>query len=201
MALLYLETNFPIGIAKGQDPDADALLASPPPSVRLAIPSICYMEAFSVLEAERKQRRVFLEGIKSRVREVGRDITSAHAGKLSALLQETMVEHDYLHQDVEDRLSGTLEALASSAEMIPLAPAAIADSIRNPLMTDPTDNLILNCILHHARSAPGGPKVLLSGNSKDFGNADIVAALGGAGVAYFARAGAFLGWFGSQATP
>ena len=42
--------------------------------------------------------------------------------------------------------------------------------VRMPLIDDPTDNLILYCILAHARSHPPSRKAFLSGNSKDFGD-------------------------------
>ena len=48
MVVLYIETNFLMSVAKGQDPQADSLLQNTPSSVRLAIPGICYMEALSI---------------------------------------------------------------------------------------------------------------------------------------------------------
>ena len=44
--ILYLETNFLMSIAKGQDAEAGILLRSTPETVRLAIPSICYSLIF-----------------------------------------------------------------------------------------------------------------------------------------------------------
>jgi hypothetical protein len=52
--ILYVETNFLMGIAEGQDPQAEDLLRNTPNSVRLATPSICFVEALTTLEQEEK---------------------------------------------------------------------------------------------------------------------------------------------------
>ena len=57
--ILYVETNFPMSIATGRDPQANTLLLNTPASVRIAIPSTCFMEALSALEADQKYRRRF----------------------------------------------------------------------------------------------------------------------------------------------
>ncbi len=54
--ILYVETNFAMSIATGRDPQANTLLLNTPTSVQIAIPSVCYMEALSVLEAHQKSR-------------------------------------------------------------------------------------------------------------------------------------------------
>ncbi|MBD3563129.1 hypothetical protein H6S82_30450, partial [Planktothrix sp. FACHB-1355] len=48
-----------MSIATGRDPEASTLLLSTPASVRLVIPSVCYMEALSALDADLKARRRF----------------------------------------------------------------------------------------------------------------------------------------------
>ncbi len=48
--ILYVETNFLMGIAKGQDSQAEDLLRNTPNSVRLAVPSFCFVEALTTLE-------------------------------------------------------------------------------------------------------------------------------------------------------
>jgi hypothetical protein len=53
---LYIETNFLWSIATGRDPDASSLLTRPPDGLKVAIPQICFMEALSVLNHDRRQR-------------------------------------------------------------------------------------------------------------------------------------------------
>lgn len=56
---------------------------------------------------------------------------------------------------------------------------------------EPTDNLILNCILNHSTEV----KVLLSGNSNDSGKREVQAALQDVGINhYFASTETFLNW-------
>jgi hypothetical protein len=66
---------------------------------------------------------------------------------------------------------------------------------------DPKDNLILHCILEHAGRHPAEEKKLLTGNSKDFGEAGAGGVLKAAGVTYLATAAAARGWLGSKANP
>ena len=62
------------------------------------------------------------------------------------------------------------------------------------------DNLILHCVIGHARLHPIENKVFLSGNNNDFGKQEVQVALRDAGVKYFTRTEAFLGWLESQST-
>jgi len=51
VVILYLETNFLMSLALNQDPDAFALLekAAQDRSLKLAIPQVCFMEAFATI--------------------------------------------------------------------------------------------------------------------------------------------------------
>lgn len=51
-----------MGLAKGQDEQAENLLQNTPISVRLAVPSICFLEALTTLEQEEKYNKDFLNG-------------------------------------------------------------------------------------------------------------------------------------------
>jgi len=75
----------------------------------------------------------------------------------------------------------------------------LESSWRQIIIQDRTDNLILNCILGHAREHPRSEKVFLSGNVKDFGTSKVREALRQAGVShYFSRTQDFIGWLQSQ---
>jgi hypothetical protein len=70
---------------------------------------------------------------------------------------------------------------------------------REPEAKDPTDNLILHCILEHARASPHDQRVFMSGNRKDFGTKPVQDALQAAGIGkYVAETNQFLGWYRSQ---
>jgi rRNA-processing protein FCF1 len=54
--IVYVETNFLMSVAMGREARGDDLLAAVSASVRVAIPSGCYMESFSAFEDEQKRR-------------------------------------------------------------------------------------------------------------------------------------------------
>ena len=198
MPILYVETNFPMAIAKGQDPDAENLLVNVPSPIRLIFPSICYMEASSVLRSEFKQRRRFIAELEAQITETKRNLISPRARRLFDHLQSSQIESLDFMSELQICLYLALEGLSKISEMIHLDPYAIQESLTSQYIEDPTDNLILCSILGHARSAPPGLKAFLSANSNDFGRPDAIKALNAVGVKYFKRTGAALGWLRAQ---
>jgi len=57
--ILYVETNFLMSVAMGRETRGDDLLAAVSTSLRVVIPSGCYMESFSAFEDEQKRRYWF----------------------------------------------------------------------------------------------------------------------------------------------
>jgi len=200
VAILYIETNFLMSIATGRDPKANNLLLSVPTSVRIAIPAICCMEALSALEDEIKGRNRFANKLTEQIKQLKRDLTSLYAKSLLFHLEESLNENAGLLNNIKVRLFEALELLADNVEMMELT----ADTLRESLNTvfieeDPTDNLILHCILNHAHLHPNEVKVFLSNNTKDFGVPEVREALREAGITkYFSRTEDFLGWLQSQ---
>nr|WP_277875769.1 PIN domain-containing protein [Trichocoleus sp. FACHB-90] len=200
MVILYVETNFLMSIATGRDSQANTLLENPTASVQIAIPSICCMEALSALEDELKRRNRFMEELKKQVSQLRRDVTSSHAQSLFSHLQQALIENQALFNDVENRLFQALDHLNTKAEMIPLNGDMLQESLDTRFINkDPTDNLILHCILNHARLHPRDIKVFLSANFKEFNTPEVQAALRSTGVnRYFSRTQDFLGWLQTQ---
>lgn len=199
--ILYVETNFPMSIATGRDPQANTLLLTTPASVQIAMPSVCYIEALLALEADRKYRRRFGNELSLRLSDAQRNLTSQHAQALSLHLEQADFENDELLKEVEVLLFQTLNRLASTAEIITLTSDMIQASLQPSLTNELTDNLILSCILHHARLRSTEMKVFLSGNVNDFGKMEVREALRDAGVIeYFANTQAFFGWLQSRSS-
>jgi rRNA-processing protein FCF1 len=80
--IIYVETNFLMSVAMGREGREDDLLAAVSASVRVAIPSGCYMESFSALEDEQKRRNGFRVELEKQIAQLRRDSTSANAGAL-----------------------------------------------------------------------------------------------------------------------
>lgn len=207
MPILYVETNFLMSIAKGQDLEADQLLRNSLSSLKIFIPDICYVEAMNTYKILRKDRLQFKKEMDKQINESMRDQTSAHAKSFLEHLQQASIENTSLLGDVQDRLSITINWLLTNAELISLNSTVIQEIANQslikeetlPIKNDIMDNLILQCILGHANLHPAEEKVFLSGNNKDFGKPEVQEALRNAGInKYFANTQSFLEWLKSQ---
>jgi len=200
VAIVYIETNFLMSITTGREAEAIMLLRDLSSSVQLVIPSICYMEALSALEDELKRQNSFKEQLSRQVSETKRDVTSEYATSLSFHLEESLVYYRYRMDEIKSRLREAISLMSRNSEMIALNPEIIEASLNATLIEkDPTDNLILHCILSHARSHSTETKVFLSGNFKEFGLSKVRDALQEVGITkYFSRTEDFLGWLQSQ---
>ncbi len=197
MAILYIETNFPVGIAKGQDVDSDQLLFEARPG-SLRMPVVCYLEALSVLRAEQHRFRELFKSFDGFDREAGRDATASAAGRFRTSLQEGKAAGAAVLNAIEQRLYDALEQLAAAAESLQPSVVSIQATRRTPLIADPTDALILSMILEDAGRSPQHEKGFLSANTRDFDEPGVRAALKAAGIIYLGTAKAARNWIGSR---
>ena len=200
MPILYVETNFLISIALGRDAEAGNLLLNPPASLQIAIPEVCFMESLSTLEGEQKRRFRFSNELNQQISQLRRDLTSASAQSLLSYLELSQKPNEDLLSDIKMRLFLALRNIATNSTTIPLSTEIILATFSNNLiLKEPTDNLILQTILSHARSRPTEVKILLTGNIKDFTQPTVKEALQNAGInLYFSRTSSFISWLESQ---
>ncbi|MEG4799381.1 PIN domain-containing protein [Microcoleus sp. ARI1-B5] len=189
-----------MSIATGREAEAIMLLRDLSSSVQLVIPSVCYMEAWSAFEDELKRQNSFGQQLSRQVSETKRDVTSEYAASLFFHLEESLLYYLERVNEVELRLREAISLMSINAEMIALNPEIVQASLNETLIEkDPTDNLILQCILSHARSHSTETKVFLSGNVKEFGIPTVQDVLREAGITkYFSVTKNFLGWLQSQ---
>jgi len=209
MVILYVETNFLMTVAKGQDTQADTLLQNTPPSVHLAVPAICYIEVLSIWEKEKEYSQQFRKELDKQINDSARDNTSPHAKSLLFYLEQSNLANKRRLNDIQNRLSQAIDQLLIKAEMITLTAEIVREISETTLIKPETflikndlmDNLILHCVIGHARLHPIENKVFLSGNNNDFGKQAVQGALRDAGIShYFSRTEAFIGWLESQST-
>lgn len=199
VTILYLETNYLVGIATGRDPGFDPLPPAGMADFRMVIPSVCFFEALAWWEGETVRRTQLGRTFSEQAAQLQRDVVSAQAHSLRVTLEEARVKNRNLLQSIESRLFAAVDEVSKSAEFIALDAEILARSRQTPLIGEIRDNLILHCILAHAKGAGGGPKVFLSGNTKEFGGEDVRRALREAGVtSYFTNSGDVLGWLGAR---
>jgi hypothetical protein len=204
VTILYIETNFLIAIAKGQDPHAEPLILNPPSSLRIFIPKICYVESVSVFKLEKQARLSFEKEMNNKIREARRD-NSNHAQSLYRNLEQAIIDNQLLLNDIENRLCGAMDRQRTRVRCIYLNNDILQDTcssmisqgeqmlIKNDIM----DNLILKCILNDASWHCKEEKAFISNNTKDFDKPEIREALRDAGIRYFTITQHFLDWFNS----
>ena len=198
-SILYLETNYLIGYAKGQEtPVGIRLMESDLWPFRVAVPGICIMEALSTYNAEEKSRKKFADDLNYHLRETTRDRTSSYARSLLPLLQQARIDSGQLLKHIRNRLDICIHVLSHQCEIIPLDPRVIQRRYWGDLLDDPTDDLILHCILWHSENQEPGSRAFYTGNSKDFGRGAAKEALDKAGIRHFSTADNAVGWLKSQ---
>ncbi|MBC6422441.1 MAG: hypothetical protein GDA43_15535 [Hormoscilla sp. SP5CHS1] len=188
-----------MSIATGRDPEALTLLQNPPALVQIAIPCICCLEALSVLEQEEKSRKNFEQELDIQINRAQRNRLSHAAQSIVFHLRQVRDNNQTLIGETKAHLFQAFNQIWSQAELMALTADMLESSWRQIIIQDRTDNLILHCILGHAREHPRSEKVFLSGNVKDFGTSKVREALRQAGVShYFSRTQDFIGWLQSQ---
>jgi hypothetical protein len=194
--IVYIETNFLMSYATGRDLAIEELVNNSPKSLSLIIPSFCFMEAFSTFESERKRYNKFKDTLKYEIAQTKRNVISSHVQPLINHLKQAEIELGETFNEFEDRLHQAIFVLSMNAEIIEPTSQILQLSFYNRLIDkEPTDNLILASILHHADQHAGDIKILLTENRKDFeSNTFAESAIQEAGIRYFADASKFLEW-------
>lgn len=185
---LYIETNFIIGAAKRQDHRAHDLLQVPTHALAIALPDVCVMEAWSTFEREQKEQQGFERDLRQQIIQLRRDL-SLPARHLSNALAQAQVDYTKRLNEAETHFAQTLQDVVNRVEIMALTPAALNASLTTQIMEKSKDNLILTMILAHALGHPNAEAALLTGDTEFKTHAEK------AGLKYFSKTEAFLGWF------
>ncbi len=94
--IVYIETNFLMGAAMGRDANAYELLEVPADELRIVLPSVCIMEAWSTFEQIKKARNQFKQTLDDQISQLRRDITSSHASSLLSHLERAAIDNGNL---------------------------------------------------------------------------------------------------------
>jgi PIN domain len=210
VAIVYIETNFLIGLTFGQDPHATALLdeAAGGAALRLVIPSICFMEATATIGTRIHERMALDRMLDSEKKQLERNQASLVAAQLLDQLDKaSLTNGDYMERIKAD-FQDIVRRVRSIAQIIPITKATLKRGFASIIVEAKykdlilPDNLIIHCILDHAQRRRADAKALLSGNSTEFSRPAVQAALKLAGIdKYFTDAKNALGWYRSQPPP
>ncbi len=192
---IYIETNFLMSYAMGRDLATDRFFSDPPMIARLVLPSCCIMEALSALEGEARRREKLASALEAEVVQIRTNIVSGEARSLAPRLDDAVTDYRKLNDDFGIRMLRVIDLLARGATLIEPTASIVQSAFSRVVVDDPTDNLILACILAHAAEFPAEASAFLSENSRCFyKNPNARAALDGAGIKYFAEASKCLEW-------
>jgi hypothetical protein len=200
--ICYVETNYLVGVVTGRlvsEDYADQLVRHVFSDIHVVLPEVCLMEALKWFESERKARDRFHADLRKQTHEAKRDRVSELAPDLASHLELSLVRSDEYLGYMELRLYETIDSFARDGELIHLTYDILDDFMDINYIDDPSDNLILHCVAHHARKHPQEKKAFVSDNTKDFKDPGVEAFLRKIGVKYFARAEAALGWLRATA--
>jgi hypothetical protein len=187
-----------MGIVKGQDIPAQDLLQNTPSSLRLVVPSICFIESLTTLEQEEKYNLDFLRQLDIQINQAERD-NSDNARLLLFYLEQSRTSFLQRNNEVKERFDVAFNQLLRTSEMITLSTDIFQYTLNRAIFEKHIiDRIILECIIFHAGLHPHEPKLFLSNNSKEFGKREVTAILQDAGIQYFNKTQNFLGWLESQ---
>src|ERR1019366_5737936 len=106
--------------AMGRDPEAGELLCRTPEPLRLVVPVVCFQEAWSAQENERRRRNQLNRTLQQEVTQLHRDVTSLHASELRSHLERGRIVSRDLLRDNDSRFFDAMRQLIRNAESITL---------------------------------------------------------------------------------
>jgi hypothetical protein len=196
---LYIETNFIMALATGREAKAWELVELPAEELTLCIPATCFMESLVALEAELKSRQQFRDELRRQIKQARRNELSLQMSELVSALERSLLAFTEISNEFQSQFQVAFSQVAQRAQLLSLTTEILMQQSNPMLPRDLRDNLILTTILNHAEQHPGIPKAMLSGNTREFEQNEVRAALTNAGIEkYVASAEAFLSWWQAQ---
>ena len=168
MPLLYVETNLLLGVATGRLRSLDGLFHDASSSVRLAIPAVSVMEAFTAGLREQATNREFSQRVRSRIEQIRESGQLPEFADMRARLEEALLFADRALVQVQSRLAAAVEISVRRFSVVQFEPADALAALNDVVCKQPTDNLILHTILRHAASDSDPSKAFFSQNLADF---------------------------------
>jgi hypothetical protein len=182
MPPLYLETNFLMSFAYGQNLDSESLLQRiETKRVGVIMPEVCVIEALAAWRNKRSRLLSVTEGYSDYQRELGRWQSVSDAPGASDMFRDLPVKLELANTNALDRLFDCLRRLDPQTRFIPGDRAWLDPSARAGRISGYADDYICSAIIKDA-NAVGSASFFLSEN-KDFHEPLVVADMAAAGVA------------------
>lgn len=190
-----------MAIAKGQYNNAESFLNNLPQTIRLIIPSICYLEALISLQNEIKRRNHFRKSIDIEISEANRNQNSESSQLLASNLDNLRLTSTDLLDEFQERFIYTISLLSQRVETLSIEPSNLQKTLTKPILSkskELRDDLILQCIIEHAQHHPQISKIFISANTQQFNKSEFQYAFQETGIRFFSTPENFLGWLNTQ---
>lgn len=198
--ILYLETNFILAMAKGQNGFANNILQNLTEDLTIAMPSICLMESLVAWENQQKRSKSFTQAVRIEISEAKRNVRSEDARSVVEFLERSVVTYENVLVELDNRFENALETLNNRVELIEPKIKNLLSTLRQPSLnkkSERRDDFILQCILDHASSNQDKTKAFFSENSKQFWQPVVRNILRERGIRYFSNRSNLEGWLQS----
>jgi predicted nucleic acid-binding protein len=170
--IVYVESNFPLELARQQEQHADAeqiLLSAEARQIELRFPQISIAEPFAALDRFANERNRFLADLERQLSDLNR---SQPHQPLVANLQPLVFTLIRLRRDETNLLESSVERMLSCGTAIPLTLPQFRDarSLSQSYGLSPQDAMVLSCVLSDLRGMPQptSESCFISRNSRDF---------------------------------
>lgn len=181
MKRLYLETNYVVGQAFGQDPLASTIFSEAAKvGAEVCLPSICIQEALTTVQLRRKSANQFERTLQEKVGEL-RDDQSPTAASLKTSVNTLIVQNGKLRDEREQRIAAVVASLAS-VRLIELEHGTAMAALTAQITAGAADNLILHVVSVDAQRAPVTDMGLLTMNTSDFEKPAVLGVLNASGI-------------------
>ena len=180
----------------GQDSSADVLLSSAEANLRLAIPSVCLMEAISAFDWKRRERNELSNELDRQLTQLQRSGEIPIPQQLASELVKADLSNDKLSSELLQRLDDYLLRVAIRAELIHVSLPILQHQLQlvRETESDCDDALILSSIVDHSKGQTADKQAFLSGNINDFRKPAVKEVLADARVRLFSSTERVLGW-------
>jgi hypothetical protein len=159
VARLYLETNYLMSRSTGRSPDADQILSMAPDFLEIAIPSVCFMEAYKAFAALSYEKRALQEPFLKHINDIKRD-PGAFAQEFARNLAAADAALTNYLGECEDRLDDSISEVLGYARLVETTSSVLADP--GKYLSDRTDDMILSTIIVDAQKNGDAPIRFLS---------------------------------------
>jgi transposase InsO family protein len=194
---LYIETNFVMAFAKGQDRDTEDILSlAERGSVDLVLPEVCVMETFKAWEREKARTAALTRRLQQQIDEYGRRETVL-GPSAAAILDNARVQADKQLNTVRARAARCLERIANKGSLVPLSPRWIRAGAQPLVIAAEADDMILATVVDHMETKPGPAVGFLTNNVKDFKDPAVRSELKRVGAKRFLSTKSALAWLQS----